>query len=201
MQHSDDDAFWDDLGISWRASIPDAGLVSSRLRARLKRQSAVLGALTAAGLVAGVLGFALAAWTLWIGWSGQTWNIVARGLTLAVVSLVALLATASVRMRHGGDARSLRDMLEVSTARTQRLIRAADLGCLALIILAVGGMAGYAIRVRLYRPPSMSPVENLLLLALAGLALVSFRWSQSRSLARRRHLSRVFASDDAKGAG
>jgi hypothetical protein len=191
-----DDVFWDELGVSWRASIPDAGLVSSRLRTRLRLQRVLIGAAMAAGAAVWVLGAGLAAWAIWIGWLNQTWNLVIRGATLAAVSFVALLATLSMRGGGGGAARSLREMLEVSITRTERLIRAADLGCVAVLVLAVGGAVGYAIRVRLYRPPQVSPVEALLALALVGLALLWFRWSQARALTRYRHLRQAFGTAD-----
>src|ERR1700736_2094169 len=168
----DDDAFWDELGVSWRASIRDAGLVTSRLEARLKLQSAVLTAGTIVGAAVSLLGLGLAAWALWIGWSSQAWNFLTRGVTLATVSVLAVMATLALRARNGMETQSLREMLGVSVARTERLIRAADLTCYAVVILALGGTVGYVLRIRFARPPAMSPIEDLLALALAGLALV-----------------------------
>lgn len=192
----DDDAFWDELGVSWRASIGDAGLLSSRLEARLKRQSAMLTAGTIAGAAVSFLGLGLAAWVLWFGWSSQAWNFLTRGVTLATVSLLAVMATLALRARNGVETRSLREMLGVSVARTERLIRAADLTCYAVAILALGGTVGYALRIRHARPPAVSPIEDLLALALAGLALVWYRRSQAQALRKYRHLRRVFGSQD-----
>lgn len=198
---TNDDAFWDELGVSWRASIRDAGLISSRLEARLKLQHALLAAGTIVGAGVSLLGFALAAWTLWIGWSSQTWNFLTRGATLAAVSLLAVMATLALRTRNTQDTRSLREMLQVSIARTERLIRAADLGCYSVVILAIGGIVGYALRIRLGRPPLVSPVEDLLILALAGLALVWYRSSQARALEKCRYLDRVFGSEEGLDKG
>jgi hypothetical protein len=192
----DDDAFWDELGVSWRASIRDAGLVTSRLEARLKLQSAVLTAGTIVGAAVSLLGLGLAAWALWIGWSSQAWNFLTRGVTLATVSVLAVMATLALRARNGMETQSLREMLGVSVARTERLIRAADLTCYAVVILALGGTVGYALRIRFARPPAMSPIEDLLALALAGLALVWYRRSQAHALRKYRHLSQVFGSED-----
>jgi hypothetical protein len=193
---TDDDAFWDELGVSWRASVRDVGLISSGLEARLRLQSALLTAGTLAGAAVSLLGFGLAAWTLWIGWSTQTWHFLTRGATLLAVSLLAVMATLALRARKGVETRSLGEMLQVSIARTERLIRAADLGCYSLVILALGGTVGYVLRMRLGRPPAVSPVEDLLALTIVGLALLWYRRTQAFVLRKYRHLSQVFGSKD-----
>lgn len=193
---TDDQAFWDELGVSWRASIADAGLISSRLEARLKLQSALLTAGTVAGAAASLLGFALAAYTLWIGWSSQTWHFLTRGVTLAAVSLLAAVATLALRARNGVETRSLPEMLRLAIRGTERLIKAADLGCYSVLILALGGTLGYALRIRYGRPPTVSLVEDLFALAIAGLALVWYRRSQAHALRRYRYLSEAFRSTD-----
>lgn len=190
----DEDAFWDELGVSWRASIPDPGLVSSRLEARLKLQSALLTAGTIAAASLGALSLGLAAWALWIGWTNQVWNFIARGVTLAAVSLLAIMASLALRIRDRAATRSLQEMLQVSIIRTERLIRATDLACYSLVILAVGGMIGYAVRIRLSGAPAVSPVEDLLMLLLAGLVLIWIRLSQARALRRYEHIMRAFVN-------
>jgi hypothetical protein len=192
----DQDAFWDELGVSWRASISDQGLMSSRLQARLKLQSALLSAGAIAAAALGLIGFSLAAWALWLGLTSQIWNFIARGATLAAVSVLAIMASLALRIRDSVKTRSLREMLRISIARTERLIGATDLACYSLVILAVGGMAGYTLRTRLGRPPSISPVEDLLALALAGLALIWFRRSQARALRKYHHVRQIFDSED-----
>jgi len=188
---TDDDAFWDELGVSWRASTADVRLISPRLEARLRLQGALLTAGTLAGAAVSLLSFGLAAWTLWIGWSTQTWHFLTRGATLVTVSLLALMATLALRARNGVETRSLLEMLQVSTARTERLVRAADLACYSLVIVALGGLAGYVLRMRLARPPAVSPVEDLLALAIVGLALLWYRQTQVFALRRYRHLIKV----------
>lgn len=192
----DQDAFWDELGVSWRASIRDPGPVSSRLEARLKLQSALLTAGTSAAISFGVLGFGLAAWTLWIGWTGQVWNFITRGITVAAISLLAIMASLALRTRDRLETRSLQELLRFSITRSERLIRATDLVCYSLVILAVGGMIGYALRIRFGRPPAVSPVEDLLVLSVAGLALLWFRWSQARALRRYQHILKAFRLGD-----
>ncbi len=192
----DQDAFWDELGVSWRASIRDPGLTSSRLEARLKLQSALLTAGTSAAVSIGVLGFGLAAWTLWIGWTGQVWNFITRGITVAAISLLVIMAGLALRTRDRLETRSLQELLRFLITRSERLIRATDLACYSLVILAVGGMIGFALRIRFGRPPAVSPVEDLLILSVAGLALLWFRWSQAWALRRHQHILKAFRSGD-----
>jgi hypothetical protein len=192
----DDDVFWDELGVSWRASIREAGMMSSRLEARLRLQSALVTAGTVGSAAVSLLGFCLAAWTLWIGWSSHAWNFLTRGAAIAIVSFLAGMAALALRTRDTAETRSLRGMLQMSVARTERLIRAADLGCYSLVILALGGTIGSVIRSRLGRPPAISPVEDLLALAIAGLALVWYRRNQAHALRKLRHLSQAFGSGD-----
>ena len=191
-----DDRFWDELGVSWRATILDVGSVSSRLEARVRLQRAIVTAGTVAGAGVSLLGFGLAAWTLYIGWSNQTWHFLTRGATLAVVSFMTLMATLALRERNGVETRSLREMLQVSIARSERLLRAAELCSYSVLILALGGTLGYALRIGVGRPPAMSPVEDLLALSIAGLALVWYRRGQASALRKYRHLSQVFSAEE-----
>lgn len=192
----DDDAFWDDLGVAWRASIPDAGLVSSRLEARFRLQSALLTGGTIVGSVTSLLCAGLAVWALWVGWSSPTWNFLTRGVTLAAVSVLAVMATLALRARDGMRTRSLRETLQASIVGIERLIRAADMACYAMVILAFGGTVGYAIRMHLARPPAVPLAEDLLALAVAGLVLGWYRRSQVHTLRKYRHLSQAFDGGD-----
>ncbi|HTX23289.1 MAG TPA: hypothetical protein VMD03_01425 [Steroidobacteraceae bacterium] len=193
---TEDDAFWRELGVSWRASIRDTELASRRLETRLRFQSVLLNCATVLGAVVGVLGFALAAGTLLIGWMSQAWNLLTRGTTLAIVSSLAVMATLALRTRNGVETRSLREMLRSLQARTERLIRAADLACYAVVILAIGGTIGYALRIRLGHPAAVPLWKDFLAVAVVGLALVWSRCRQGRALRRYRHLEQAIGSGD-----
>lgn len=193
MPH-ENDAFWDDLGVSWRASIHDAGSVSSRLKTKVRFQSALVAAGTIAAALLGVLGFALAARALWIGLTSHVWHFLTRGLTLAAVSILAISVSLALRTRDGAGTRSLRDMLQLAITRTERLIKAADLTCYSFFILMVGGLIGYAFRIKVSRPPAVSPIEDLLILALATISVIWFRRSQAHALRRYQHIGRAFDS-------
>ena len=189
------DAYWDELGIAWRAQEPEAALVASRLEPALKLQAALVRSAALLGLPCGVLGLGLAGWTVWAGVSGHAWNFVTRGLTLGVVAAMALVAAAALRAALKGESRSLRERLDLAILRAERLMQAASLGCAALAVLAVGGLAGYAIRARLGRPPQASPVEALLALAVLALILAWTRASQSRARERYQRVARALFSE------
>lgn len=195
MPH-ESDAYWDELGIAWRAQPPVGDLAASRFGAGLRLQAGLLKAGAALALAAGLLGLGLGAWTLWIGWSGHAWNFVIRAATIALASAVLLAAGAALGSGVRGERRSVRERLELAIARAERLARAAGLGCVALAILALGGLAGYAVRVRLARPPRMSPVEDLLAVAVLAILLLWARAGQSRALRKYRCLAAALFDDE-----
>jgi hypothetical protein len=196
---TNDDTFWDELGLSWRASFREPEVISRRLETRLKLQGFLLTGTTALGVAGSLFGFALAAWTLWIGWSHHIGHFVSRGATLAMVSLLAATATTlTLRMRSGLETRSLREMLQISIARTARLIKVADVGMCMVLVLAVGGTIGYVLRTRFGHPPAVTLAEDILLVAVVGLALAWYRRTEARALRRYKHLAEAFASDTAR---
>lgn len=191
-----DQAFWDDLGLAWRVTVPDEGLFRSRLERRLRFQAFAQGAAVSAAAAATLLGLSLGAWTMWIGWSSGTWHFVSRGATLIAAAVLTLLATLVLRGRTDREARSVRESLQLSITRTERLARAAGLALATVAVIGVGGLVGSVIRARHGHAASVSPVEDLLALAVLALALLWFRWGQSRTLAAARHVSHVFDAED-----
>jgi hypothetical protein len=189
----EDDSFWDELGIAWRASVSNPDLVQRNVERRLHIQRALLaaGTIVAAGVAAASLG--LAAWSIWAGWTHSVAHFLTRGATLAVVSVLATVATFALRSRNEPAHGSLREMTLAAAARTERLIRAADLGCLALVVLVVGGLLGYGLRLHSGRPPALPASSAVLALLVAGLVLVMYRRDQKRALAKFRHLTDVFS--------
>jgi MFS family permease len=185
-----DQAFWDELGVAWRATVPDEGLFRSRLERRLRRQAFFLGVAVSATAAATAVGLVLGAWTVWIGWSHGTWHFVMRGATLIAAALLTLVAT--IVLRGPPDAQSVREGLQLSITRTERLARAADLLVAAVAAIGLGGLVGYVIRARQGRPAFVSPVEDLLALAVLALAFFWFRWGQMRTLEATKHVSRIF---------
>ncbi|HEX4095111.1 MAG TPA: hypothetical protein VHX64_00210 [Caulobacteraceae bacterium] len=192
----DNDAYWDEMGVAWRATAPDPGLLASKLEARLRGQAMLSGAGTAACLVAGVAGATLAAWCEWVAYSAHAPNFMTRGVAIGAVAVLLLMAAATLGGRITAQAGSLRETLELARSRAERLARAAALGCVAVAVLAIGGLAGYWIRVHLSRPPAMSPVEALLALAVLGLVLLWIRQGQRQALASYGRLAQALELED-----
>ncbi len=190
------DVYWDELGIAWQALQPVEGLVASRLEPMLRRQSVLVRLGAVAGYPLGVLGLGLAGWCLWVAWSDHAWNFATRGGAIGVVAVMALMAAAALQAALAGEQRSLREMLERAALRAERLGRAAALGCAALVVLAGGGLAGFAIRARASRPAAVSPILDLLTLAGLFVALAWLWSSQWRAEDKYRHLARALAEPE-----
>jgi len=174
-----EDAYWDDLGVAWRAADTDVERVSPRLQARLRRQSFAITAALVLGFPLCCAGIALGVFTIWLGWTNGTWNFVTRGIAIGLASALLVRALASLLpLRRNWDAQSLSRMLEIAHARTRQtlfLVRIAIVGC---VIAAVFGIAGTAIRIHAGSPPHLSPIIDLIIIAL----IVSFLWLYGRSV-------------------
>jgi hypothetical protein len=131
---------------------------------------------------------------VWIGWSSGAWHFVVRGATLMAAAFLTLLATIVLRNRTARDARSVSESLQLSITRTERLARAVDLAIAAVAVIGVGGLVGYVVRARHGRPAFVSPMEDVLALAVLAMALLWFRSVQSRTLAAARRFGRIFDS-------
>jgi RNA polymerase sigma-70 factor, ECF subfamily len=174
-----DDTYWDDLGVAWRTTNSDLEKAGPQLQARLRRQSfAITGALVL-GFPLCCAGIALGVFTIWLGWTTGTWNFVTRGIAIGLVFALLVRALASLLpLRRNRDAQSLSGMLEMAHARTRQtvfLVRTAIVGC---VIAAVFGIAGTAIRIRAGSPPHLSPIIDLIIIAL----VISFLWLYGHSV-------------------
>jgi hypothetical protein len=165
-------AYWDELGIAWCAVHPETEVIIPRLKARLRGQSFLITLCLAVGLLFGVAGALLGAWTLWTGWTNGAWNFVTRGAALIGVS--GLMSVASLQLlpvMASDQARALLDMIDLTIARTERLLVAIRLGFVACAGAAVLGLAGTAIRTYSGKPPAMSPIWPMAILAVLALGL------------------------------
>jgi hypothetical protein len=189
---TEDEAFWGNMGITWRASMADPRRVSAALETRLRRQAIFLRTLIILTVLGAGLGLAIAAWTLWLGWREQVWNFMARGVTILTASVLALIMAQVLGSRSKPEVHTLQNALRLSVSQAERLIRVADFACITLAIFAVGGTAGYVLRVRSGHPPAVPVLEDLLVLALAGIGVLVFRAHQNRRLRAFRHLSQAF---------
>ncbi|HKB96562.1 MAG TPA: hypothetical protein VKB94_06900 [Rhizomicrobium sp.] len=194
------DAYWDELGIAWCAIRPETDTVMPRLKSRLRRQSLLIAAYVATGLLFGFAGALLGVYSAWRGWTIGLWNFVARGVVLVAVSAIpAVAALELLSVMTGDQARALPDMIDLTIARAERLLGAIRLGLLACGVLAVLELAGMTFRAYSGRAPAMPLVLELAVLAiLAVLALgLVFYGRQSRATqAKFQYLKDVLARDD-----
>jgi hypothetical protein len=156
------DAYWDELGIAWCAVHPETEIIIPRLQDRLRGQSVLIRAGVVAGLLFGVAGALVGAYSVWRGWTIGLWNFVARGVVLAAVSAIpAVAALALLPVMSGDQARALPDMINLTIARAEKLIAAIRLGLMTCAVLAALELAGMAIRAYSGRPPAMPLVLEL----------------------------------------
>lgn len=188
---SSNDVYWDELGVAWRAINPEPSVIAPKLETRLRRQAAAVLGIIIVGVPLSIGGLVLGIYTVWIGWSHGIWNFASRGV--AVIAISSLLAIAAFSRRGSGrvDSSSLADMLDLGIVQAERFRRVVQAGYRACGVAAVLGLLGYGIRVHFYRPPAMSPIEPLVLLALLAIALSLFGRRVRDDLVRLRYLKGI----------
>jgi hypothetical protein len=188
------DAYWDELGVAWSAIRPDENVIARRLEARLRHQSRLITLGFVVAVPLSVAGLVLGVFTIWTGATAGVWHFVARGTTIAVVSLLVAGAAATLLPVRASDmARSLSDMLELAAARARRALLVVRLGFWACGITAVLGMAGAVIRTRFTGPPLLSPAIDVLILAVFAAGLYLYGRHTRTKLARLRVLAHTLA--------
>ena len=178
------DDYWDDLGVVWRAIDPDVSAIAPRIEARVRRQSAQIVATLVVGLPLSALGISLGLLTIWRGWTTGSWHFVTRGVAIVTIASLIGVAMLSLLRVRAGRAVAVSEMLELSIARAQRAVIGIRLGIAACMVGAVMGLVGTAIRTRVSGPPLMSPIVDLVLLALSAAGL--FAWGRNVRLQLRR---------------
>lgn len=193
---SSTDAYWDQLGVAWRAFNPDSNAIAQRLRLRLRSQAMCANVLAFLGIPLSVATLALGVFTIWIGFSSGAWNFVTRGV--ALVAIAALLACASWSQRIGvrADTSTLAQMLDLVLLRTRKLRKATVMGIAMCAVAAVFGVAGYAIRIRIGHAPAMSPLEPLALLGLSSVALILYARRGADEIRRLSYLKRALVPEE-----
>lgn len=170
-----DDRYWDELGVAWRAVTPDIAILLPRLRAQVRRQTLLITTGLAIGLPLCAAGLVLGGWTIWRGWSTETWHFVTRGLAITVMSiLMAGAMSLLLTVRNSDAATSVSAMLGLAIARARRTRRITRLGVVACAVAVVMGLLGTAIRASLAAPPQMSPVVDVGALMILALGLVVY---------------------------
>jgi MFS family permease len=186
------DAYWDELGIAWSAINPDINVIMPRLKSRLRRQSFLIRAGVAIGILLAAGGFIIGVVTIWRGWTTDTWNFVTRGIAiLAVSALLSIAVSLLLPVSASGDVKALAEMIDLAIARAERILKTIRLGFYACAVVAVLGLAGTAIRTYLSRPPSVSPIIDLAVLAIFALGLFLYARHTRVDLAKYRCLKKA----------
>jgi MFS family permease len=186
------DAYWDELGVAWSAINPDINVIMPHLKSRLRRQSFLIRAGVAVGILLAAGGFIIGALTIWKGWATDSWNLVTRGIAVLVISaLVSIAMSLLLPVRASADVKALAEMINLAIARAERTLKTIRLGFYACAVAAVLGLAGTAIRTYQSRPPSVSPAMDLAVLAIFALGLLLYARHTRVDLAKYRCLKRA----------
>jgi len=187
------DAYWDELGVAWSAINPDIKVIMPRLKSRLRRQSFLIRAGVAIGILLAAGGLVIGVFTIWKGWATNTWNYVTRGIAILTISaLVSFAVSLVLPVGATGDMKSLAEMIDLAIARAERTLKAIRLGFYACAVAAVLGLAGTAIRTYLSRPPSVPPIVDVAVLAILALGLFLYARHTKVDLAKYRCLKKAF---------
>jgi hypothetical protein len=190
------DANWDELGVVWRAVNPNVTVIASRLEARLSRQSQWMTAVLVIGLPLCGAGLLLGAATIGIGCFSGAWNFVTRGIAIIAMSAVLGYAVLSLQpLRSPDTTRAISELIDLAVDRAQRTLSLIRASLYACVIAAVFGLIGTAIRTHLGRPPKMSPIIDLVILALIALALFLYRRQVQFEQEKYRTLKLALAAD------
>ncbi len=190
------DPFWEELGVAWTAINPEIAVIMPRLQSRIRRQSIFITASLILGFPLGLAAFALGVYSTWIGWTTGAWNFVTRGVALVAIAAILWLAMSSLlHVRAGGGARALSDLLDFAIARCKKTLFAIRLGFYACGVAALFGLVGTAIRTHLFRPPALSPLIDLAVLAIFALGLFLYGRRIQDDLAKYRYLKHALASE------
>lgn len=187
------DAYWDELGVAWKAMNPD--IATPRLKTKLRRQTVLAGVAVFAGLPLCVAGLALGAWTVWRGVTAEAWFFVTRGIAILVISLLGGFAAWSFNSTRTGNTDSLAAMIALALRRAERWLGAIRLGFAGLGIAAFLGTLGYELRIQMGKPSAMPLAPALVMLAVLALVLVMLHAKAVQEVAKFRYLQALLSED------
>ena len=168
---TENDPYWDDLGIAWRAVNSDSALLTARLRAQVKREMWRQRLGFAIGMLAALCGVAFGVAWLNEPTPGAKWIGVS-----SIVGIAAILALCVwVRAQSfSGDTETLLGMIEVSIAQARRRQRDDKAGYVGSgILLLIGGLIAYVCHSHLHFPlvQAMQIMAAAVVVATVGIAL------------------------------
>jgi hypothetical protein len=169
-------SYQDELGVAWYAIDPNLSIIASRLKTLLRRQSRWITAGLAIGLPLCAAGILLGVTSIGVGGISAQWHFVTRGIAWVAMSAILAYALASlVDVRSERTASELSAMLDLAIDRAQKTLSLIAAGFYACVIAAIFGLAGAALRTRIGRPPQLSPIVALAILALIASVLFLYR--------------------------
>lgn len=166
--------FWDELGIAWQATpAPEASL--ERMKAHFRRTSRQIRlAIWFAG-IGGTFLAALGAFTMWQGSRLGALNFEIRGVAVLIVAVILWVMVGMLWPVRDGDARSLSEFAELGLTRARRSRRSIVMALAACAVAAVLGVIGTIVRTSGDHPPGLSPLIDLMILALLAVIVESLR--------------------------
>jgi hypothetical protein len=186
--------YQDELGVAWYAIDPNLSVVASRLKTRLRRQSRWITAGLVIGLPVCAAGILLGVISIAAGGVSGTWNFMTRGIAWIAMSAILAYALASLLdVRSESTASELSAMIDLAIDRAQKTLSLIAAGFYACVIAAIFGVAGAALRTHFGRPPPLSPIISLAILALIALVLVLYRRQVWVKLGKYRALRQALA--------
>jgi hypothetical protein len=169
-------SYLDELGVAWYAIDPNLSAIASRLKIRLRQQSRWISAGLAVGLPVCAAGILLGVTSIGVGGFSAQWNFITRGIAWVAMSAIIAYALASLLdVRSESNASELTAMIDLAIDRAQKTLSLIAAGFYACVIAAVFGLAGAALRTHADRPPRLSPIIALAILALIALVLFLYR--------------------------
>ena len=185
------DAYWDELGLAWKAIIPDPQVMVPTLKKRLRRQTAMIAIILLLVLPLSLAGIALGFWTIWFGFASQTWNFIPRGVGIVLIALMAAFAAWSFRGELRDGSASLRAMIDLALSRAEKWHRAVQLAFLSCGVAAIFGWASYGVAAYFQKPHRHWPVEALVINIFLGLASFLLLRRAREAVVKYRHLKRL----------
>jgi hypothetical protein len=186
------DPYWDELGIAWVTFDPSLSDLTPALESRARRELWLFraGIVIAAGFSS--TGLLLGTWTIWLGVTSGAWNFAIRGIAILIIALLAAIAGRAFWLENASnDAGPVAQMINLAVARAKRLLLTIRLGLFACAVAAVFGVIGTAVRSQLSKPPNLSPIIDLVLLALAAVSLSLYGHWIKAELAKFEYIKQV----------
>ena len=168
---------------------PNGAVLVSRLETRLRWQSRWITAVLAIGLPVCMLGIILGLTSIGAGLPSGSWKFITRGIAwiaMSAILIVALLPLIAVQSNVTSSA--LSEMMDLAIDRAQGTLWLVRGGLCACAIAATSSLVPIAFRTHFARPPRVSAIVVVEILALIASALVFCSWRVGLKLRKYRAL-------------